>query len=139
MNRREIKFRVWDHTENKFMSYRDITGIPSYLARTNGTSFELGDFCFCNDKLVIQQFTNLKDKNGREIYEGDFVSFQKRGGVVSDDKTYVDHIYWEPLFYCWSVGKHYGFSHIIGNTIEVIGNIFENKELLKIEGKSYVK
>ena len=81
------------------------------------------------DELELMQSTGLKDKNGKEIFEGDIVDYKGRKAVVKWHGSYASFIYrfvdelkervseWHPLFLAY-----YHF--------EVIGNIYENKELL---------
>ena len=122
---RELKFRVY---------------IPEY----EGFSyFELGKFAHSDRYLYqhnypVQQYTGLKDKNGDEIYEGDIVNFddnliaQKPISGLAEviymtDMTLVD----APSFGLWFIGNKSGFYKSMLGDIEVIGNIFENSELLK--------
>lgn len=71
------------------------------------------------------QFTGLTDKNGREIYEGDIYRLTFDGGKTFDPdlkavRNFVEDSYWL---------KSLGYQ---GQDVEVIGNIYENPELLKV-------
>lgn len=134
---REIKFRAW-HDEKKIMFP------PWSIWKTNLASYD--GSCF----LHIMQFTGLLDKNGKEIYEGDTLSFN--GYMTADDSMGVEpngFIYdedsehtvvwneklaaWEPEF---SKSENWKYKRdtrglMIEGKCEVIGNIYENQDLLK--------
>ena len=121
---KEIKFRAWDR-KKKEMTYKPrvddlkIDG-TAWLDVNEALKFEERDY-------VLMQYTGLKDKNGKEIYEGDFV-------LVNGKKYRVD----------W-IGAGFWFVDVFENTpdvephrnqeIEVIGNIYEHPELLEGERK----
>lgn len=116
---REIKFRAWDK-ENKLMFPHKL--IDQY----DKDGFMLwGDIFSGQDKTVeLMQFTGIKDKYGKEIYEGDVVKL--------DD--IICPITWDDGGFQMITDKQQGKSPAIQNRLkyfEVIGNIYENPELLK--------
>lgn len=109
------KFRFWSKKDNKFVN------LPSVWVNWGG---EL--MAGIDDDIVIQQWTGLKDKNGKEICEGDILA------------THIGNVYVE-----YFNGNNYGQYRCIEKegfhryelnqltTYQVIGNIFENPELLE--------
>nr|DAN66760.1 MAG TPA: YopX protein [Caudoviricetes sp.] len=75
-----------------------------------------------NDDFIVEQYTGLKDKNGKEIYEGDIVSKHNSGtkGVVKQVKDGQWAIYWD------NVPDGYYVLFKYSNLCEVIGNIHED-------------
>jgi hypothetical protein len=109
---REIKFRAWDGV--------DYMSSPFTLQDLQARKIE-----FTNE-VILMQYTGLLDKNGKEIYEGDIVnSFRDVAtGEVRFEvgMFFLDLIERKPLLGGWLDDS---------GTIEVIGNIYENSELLK--------
>ncbi len=113
---KEIKFRAW--TGERIINdirLKSAHGIR-LVCQEDLAPHEMSD-----DKVVFMQYTGLKDKNGKEIYEGDILVDLK--GDKREVK-YVDNGFW-----CeYPNGDHY-FPHI--DYREVIGNIYENPGLIK--------
>jgi len=135
---REIKFRAW-RTDEKYMVTSD-TGVLTALRNCYGNKGLAEQARFSNidnqpnpNKFILMQYTGLKDKTGKEIYEGDIldtdlerpylvVEFRNGCFVVEccdNQETYHDIMY--PLEKEISNLEYH----------EVIGNIYENPELLK--------
>jgi len=125
---RELKFRVWNHTEGHWngMRCKDVQSC-GYLICLNGI-YVIPESVSRNH--TVQQFTGLLDKNGKEIYEGDIVK------ATSDQYTnenFIGKVIFDEGYFCTWVNKN-DIRGIWGDdNIEVIGNIFENKDLLEKE------
>ena len=125
---REIKFRAWDKENKKMMKVSSLSLENKEIAvRENGTYH-----FFRMQNLELMQYTGLKDKNDKEIYEGDIV-LVKPGGISTWYKTVVKFkeggfiaglINGEDYFYIFNPGFD-------SDDFEVIGNIYENKNLLE--------
>jgi len=122
---REIKFRAWD-TINEAMDF-DIH--DRYSDKGRGFTPLQYPACFgdyvLDDSFELMQYTGLKDKNGKEIYEGDILSIppDKYG---DEERNVVE--YGLGIYLLEEHGLHLNDWNERG---EVIGNIWENKELLK--------
>jgi hypothetical protein len=122
---REIKFRAWDKEGKRWLDSPDyaVCNCGKISLRKPGT---LEYQCTHRARYVLMQFTGLKDKNGRDIYEDDLI------GIQRDD--------YEIALVRWGEGEW--LAGLLGlaaanlffedkcDTIEVIGNIYENPELL---------
>jgi uncharacterized phage protein (TIGR01671 family) len=120
---REIKFRTWDNCCNA-PEFRDSGMSDSIETRTFGNLLTFSDAIqMLWPDSVLLQYTGLKDKNGKEIYEGDILrcSFMEREiGVIQ----------WHGNGF-WIKWPNGDLSLPIEMNREVIGNIYENPELLE--------
>lgn len=125
------KFRALDKISKKMFPVMMIDFGQSYvmIEEINGLWCER-DF----DEIELMSSTGLKDKNGKEIFEGDIVKFSD-----CDDDVYVTPVVWDKNYACFGVsfsGKYpISFDYLEEfytelKDIEVVGNIYENSELL---------
>jgi len=118
---REIKFRAWDTEINKMVypvtfSVIDNNLRPLKLNTDGNSSYKF---------FPLMQYTGLKDKNGKEIFEGDEINVD---GYISQEgnRHYVE-------FYKGAFGSNvYSDFELLSKykNIEIIGNIYENPELI---------
>ena len=127
---RTIKFRAWIENEQK-MIY-DIVDIWE----RDGDG-EYGD-CFgevIENGYPVMQFTGLKDKNKKEIYEGDIVKIDDTDEVINWVRGEIAVVEWKPakfIIKCLNDEKN-TLTEDFNDVLEVIGNKFENPELLESE------
>jgi uncharacterized phage protein (TIGR01671 family) len=129
---RGIKFRAWDKEENR-MIYDTERDSMSYWDWVTWTSVEIVNSQLRSNSYEWLQFTWLKDKNGKEIYEGDVVE-NKRNSVkdlIEDNTTVWNR--WEVRFDNSAFRVHAFTLNQIARDLEIIWNIHENKELLTNE------
>ena len=119
---REIKFRAINHETGEFVYgyyVKILEGIRWIHYIIDGDTKY-----YIHDLKTLGQFTGLKDKNGKEVYEGDIVSYTDKD---DPEDNYVDVLIWEEHGY---TTKKNGIWSSFPKGYEVIGNIYENKELL---------
>lgn len=129
---REIKFRAWDKSEG--IMYKDYAEINRY-----GELVTLGfrfDRCYAPD-IVLEQYTGLKDSNGKEIYEGDILEIEVAtiSNLMFEDDTFereVVSIEYNDEFMRFEYVSKSGIIGFVGVVRSgVIGNIHKNPELLE--------
>ncbi len=126
---REIKYRAWDKN-TKIMIGANNPYVNQFIAGTVASAFT--GLHEDNHPYTFMQYTGLKDKNGVEIYEGDIVKWESEDYELYNYKIIFENC----SYYAESI---LGNKSMIGGTlakdrniyIEVIGNIYQNKELLQ--------
>jgi len=110
---REIKFRAWDG--KKMLQGQSVMNLS------------LATLLTWSDKVM--QFTGLKDKNGKEIYEGDLIQDLPDGY----EPRLIDEVVWWEEKLAWAVKDKFGGYGMLWpeKEFKVIGNIYENPELIK--------
>lgn len=144
---REIKFRAWDAKSDKWLlgyGYKSLSGFSLF-----GECVFLGEWQNVlhdhqHEKidLRVMQYTGLKDKYGKEIYEDDIVRIlytdwpsQSENNTQSFEEyqnsmAHIGKIVFNP-FHGWRIEDIGSVNYGTYGWIEVIGNIYENPELLK--------
>ena len=109
-----FKFRVYDPTLKKLILF----SLDNIIVSNN---------LLCQDKYPVQQYTGLNDKNGKEIFEGDIVKFKDLYASTNGQELIGAIIFNKAAFWAQVKSNYFYFD----TEPEVIGNIYENPELLK--------
>ena len=126
--KREIKFRIWDdilkimYTPEMDEKYKNLWEIPSIK----------GGILKVRDEVIIMQFTGLTDKNGIDIYEDDIVEYENNNcgyGRPRKEELSRGVVIWNNDWLTYDIGTSNNWD-IDRESAEVIGNIYENPELI---------
>ena len=120
----EIKLRAWDLDKKEMLIDNTIMSFYSFMVTPGGHVYKNGKL----QNVILMLYTGLKDKNNKEIYDGDILRYKydgdmfERGGkkiflVEKDERSY--------LSFGYSLAAKSSFE------LEIIGNKYENPELLK--------
>lgn len=122
------RFRAWDRIKKRMFLVLEI----DYENRLVSDETYWNTIPF--DDVKLMQFTELKDKNGKEIFEGDIVKYKL------EEKTFTDIASFNKFFACFGLEDDTGdwfcsFDWLLENIkqddIEAVGNVYENPELLR--------
>lgn len=127
---REIKFRAWHKAEKRFINLNGMStefGTMTDKGQVYGITEQGVLREYDIDEIELMQYTDLKDKNGKEIFEGDIVK------PFTDDINIAQIIYLAPKFVIATKKKDgsYLLWNYLKDEIEIIGNIHQDKNLLK--------
>lgn len=159
---KKIKFRAYSKSFNIMFDYDmlqmataemvDICNEKLKVKVPESTNIQMGLFLPTEDEdLILMQYTGLKDKNGKEIYEGDVLSYKhitysdcsKTKIEEIEEESFIEIITYSPMtsivkphsknvkcFGYDNVNKECLILDLTSDEVEVIGNIYENPELL---------
>lgn len=135
-----IKFRAWDKEFQRIGNVGKIDYVGNWVCDKPNVVLDTRCDLIPFDNVILMQSTGLKDKSGVEIYEGDIVRYT--WDMLSDvnatekgKKVRISKVFWSDWRASWAVGKKSCNNDLFkyarnGNTVEVIGNIYTNPELL---------
>lgn len=119
-----IKFRAWNEEENKMIEWCD-TFFSDMSEVTSWSSY----FSYIDMKLL--RYTGINDINGKEIYEGDIVKHEDLSIGCTVDLNITGQVKMVDGSWCVENGDKGEFLFTEIGTNEIIGNIYENHELLE--------
>jgi uncharacterized phage protein (TIGR01671 family) len=116
---RTIKFRAWDYEDKKMINWH-----PDFFYDTSPVTGYSGSFDMI--EMPLMQYTGLVDNNNKEIYEGDIVNVNSFGGTPRYEKVaFYTNAGFAGIHPFTDSGHHWS-----SKNCEIIGNIYENPELL---------
>ena len=136
---RDIKFRAWDKAREQMATYElgYVIGISLdgsldvTIEEVRGDEDVSRTWCKDSEDIILMQYTGLKDKNGVEIYEGDMLADSIVSRIVMWSGDNACFVMCRELREDGKHGHWLTFDRAQAEVREVIGNIYENGELLK--------
>lgn len=126
-----LRYRAWDKIRKKMgvvISNNWMTGVANIIIDNKETLRQEQDY-------ILMQSTGLKDKNGKEIFEGDVVVTNgwKRQAVTFGTQEVEEDFGSVRIYRGFNLYLGGGYSNAVMSTFEVIGNIYENPELMEAD------
>lgn len=141
-----IKFRAWDNLLNKMLVVYKISfdgpvdGVQVHCYLDDRGAEGSTEYAYDGDGLILEQFTGLKDVNGKEIYVGDVVEVWSDASeltmVPTVNEVVSEDLFGRPGMFLKPIGQHLIEPCLHDSFIDqfkVIGNVHENPELLEVE------
>lgn len=120
------KFRAWDKKNNKWIDHFSLDSSGTHICDGEGFTYEIGK------DVEVVQYIGLKDKFGREIYEGEILGYFVPDKVLPEIATKqikkTGHIIWNEKYFRWCLQSGEYFLNIenMNRDTEIIGHIFVN-------------
>ena len=137
---REIKFRCWDTENKQMLKVQELDFEDTFYGGRLSIRADMYNDYFDIEDMILMQYTGLKDKNGKEIYEGDIVLYKdwERCYEGGGNDSFINKgvVEYSESNCCFNVTERetIDIEDVLyeGNEdLEVIGNIYDNPELLK--------
>ena len=128
MTKKQLQFRAWDKEKKQYFYHnnnfdeRMVLQLNGVLGLFNGKTYDT-----VTDRFVLEQYTGLKDKDGKKIFEGDILEMTNVGWKYTLVKFYLGIF----AFYTEETSFLYPMVRCYWEEGRVIGNIHDNPELLK--------
>lgn len=129
---RIIKFRAWDNENKEMLKVQELDFKDTFYNGRLAIRVEQYNDYFDLDDMILMQFIGLYDKNGKEIYEGDIVKFNLKSDSQGQPDI-IGYIEYQTIFCAYRIMSFKGSFALDYNikNIEVIGNVFDNKNLIE--------